>query len=55
MIRGWKLGHVGYVTGFYGSPKVGERRHSWDLLRRINPGMKHPWIGLGDFNEIMLP
>lgn len=42
-------------TGFYGHPEVTLRKHSWELLRKLNSmhelaGL--PWLVGGDFNEI---
>lgn len=40
-------------TFVYGEPKAHERHHMWNLLRRIEPSSKEPWMMIGDFNEIM--
>lgn len=49
------MGSLGFFTGFYGNPQVSLRHHSWTLLRRIAPNPDHPWLLMGDFNEILLP
>ncbi|XP_024195673.1 uncharacterized protein LOC112198800 [Rosa chinensis] len=42
------------LTGFYGSPETGERRHSWEALRRLSHLYPHvAWFVFGDFNEIL--
>ncbi|CAM8965691.1 unnamed protein product [Rhodiola kirilowii] len=41
-----------FLTLFYGSPKVQERRESWELLRRLKKDPEIPWVVMGDFNEI---
>lgn len=40
-------------TGFYGDPKVSNKIHSWNLLRRLNDLSTLPWVVGGDFNEIV--
>ncbi|KAA3457985.1 reverse transcriptase [Gossypium australe] len=40
-------------TGFYGSPYLKDRRFAWNLLRRLSQGCNHPWLVVGDFNEIL--
>ncbi|GMI64464.1 hypothetical protein HRI_000115700 [Hibiscus trionum] len=45
--RCWRL------TGFYGAPEVGNRIHSWNLLRRLNDCPDVPWCVIGDFNELL--
>lgn len=42
-----------FFTGFYGHWNVTQRRHSWDLLRRIGNYHHLPWCTIGDFNELL--
>ena len=42
-------------TGFYGHPKWNERHLSWDDIRNLHSKSNHPWVVLGDFNEILYP
>lgn len=52
------ISHDSFVwrfTGFYGNPCAQLRKHSWDLLRKLNalPLVGHDaWLVGGDFNEI---
>uniref|UniRef100_A0A803Q9W0 Reverse transcriptase n=1 Tax=Cannabis sativa TaxID=3483 RepID=A0A803Q9W0_CANSA len=39
-------------TGFYGDPDPSQRKHSWQLLKRIARNHNGPWLCGGDFNEI---
>ncbi|KAK3182761.1 hypothetical protein Dsin_030047 [Dipteronia sinensis] len=39
-------------TGFYGDPDASQRRHSWNLLRRLHNMSELLWLCVGDFNEI---
>ncbi|KAI5317672.1 hypothetical protein L3X38_037379 [Prunus dulcis] len=41
------------VTGFYSHPKPGQRRHSWELLRRLSYITTAPWLCCGDLNEVL--
>ena len=41
-------------TGFYGRPSWSERSLSWDDILNLHFNGKHPWVVLGDFNEILL-
>lgn len=43
------------LTGFYGCPERGRRRHSWDLIRSISDLPSMPWCIIGDFNDMQLP
>jgi hypothetical protein len=45
--KGWKL------TGFYGQPNWTKRKESWDLLCHLKGFQPGPWLGCGDFNEIV--
>lgn len=36
-----------------GNPIVQQRKHSWQLLKRLANNCNLPWLCLGDFNEIM--
>lgn len=40
-------------TFVYGEPKTQDRHLMWDLLQRIKPRTKAPWMMIGDFNEAM--
>ncbi|BFG40502.1 hypothetical protein CerSpe_267760 [Prunus speciosa] len=40
-------------TGFYGHPKTHLRKHSWELLRRLDGNGSGPSIVGGDFNKIL--
>lgn len=42
-------------TGIYGHPEVGQKRHTWTLLKRLAGLFTYPWICFGDFNEILNP
>ncbi|XP_018463113.2 uncharacterized protein LOC108834268 [Raphanus sativus] len=42
-----------YLSGVYGHPVVGERRHVWERLQRKGINRKDCWIMLGDFNDIL--
>lgn len=42
-------------TGIYGHPEVGQKRHTWTLLKRLTGLFTYPWICFGDFNEILNP
>uniref|UniRef100_A0A803NGK6 CCHC-type domain-containing protein n=1 Tax=Cannabis sativa TaxID=3483 RepID=A0A803NGK6_CANSA len=39
-------------TGFYRDPDHSQRKHSWQLLRRLAENNNGPWLCGGDFNEI---
>ncbi|KAF5447348.1 hypothetical protein F2P56_032905 [Juglans regia] len=41
------------LTGFYGDHVTGRRKLSWALLRALQPADDHPWLCLGDYNEIL--
>ena len=41
------------LTVFYGEPKSDQKELSWRALRTLNAGRRHPWLCLGDFNEIL--
>ncbi|CAD6237922.1 unnamed protein product [Miscanthus lutarioriparius] len=41
-------------TGFYGEPHTNKKTLSWKALRTFHAARKHPWLCLGDFNEILL-
>ena len=40
-------------TGVYDNPKSEERKHTWELIRRLSGLSSIPWICFGDFNEIL--
>jgi exonuclease III len=43
----WKL------TCFYGHPSTAKRHESWSLLEHLKFFQPHPWMCVGDFNEIL--
>jgi hypothetical protein len=46
--------HAGWRGMFvYGEPRTYDRHNMWELLRRIKPCSKAPWMMIGDFNEVM--
>lgn len=40
-------------TGVYGEPEWNRKHVTWDILRSIKGDPRVPWIGMGDFNEIL--
>ncbi|XP_074309541.1 uncharacterized protein LOC141644025 [Silene latifolia] len=40
------------ITGFYGWSAVSDRHLSWELLRLLHHQSAHPWVCIGNFNEI---
>jgi hypothetical protein len=46
-VENWKF------TGFYGHPDVAKRHEAWALLRYLATLSPHPWVCIGDFNEIV--
>ena len=40
------------ITGFYGHPKMHQRKESWEQLKALNRKFQLPWIFFGDFNQI---
>ena len=40
-------------TFVYGEPRVQDRRHMWNLLKRIKHHSSTPWLVIGDFNETL--
>ena len=40
-------------TGFYGHPNWSDRNLSWEDIRNLYHKGNHPWVVLGDFNEIL--
>ena len=40
-------------TGFYGHPNWSDRALSWDDIQNLYNKGDHPWVVLGDFNEIL--
>ena len=41
--------------GFYGHPNWRDRYLSWDDICNLHNKGDHPWVVLGDFNEILYP
>jgi len=47
-------GFVWRFTGFYGEPRTERKEVSWRALRALNAARRHPWLCMGDFNEILV-
>ncbi|CAB4263628.1 unnamed protein product [Prunus armeniaca] len=46
--------HIGFrFTWFYGHPETHLRKHSWELLCRLDGNGSGLWVVGGDFNEIL--
>jgi hypothetical protein len=41
------------LTCVYGEAQVSERHKTWDLLKHIKSSYPHPWMCIGDFNEVL--
>jgi hypothetical protein len=41
------------ITFVYGEPRVENRHHTWEALRRLRSVSPLPWVVIGDFNEAM--
>ncbi|KAL0301821.1 UNVERIFIED_CONTAM: putative mitochondrial protein [Sesamum radiatum] len=39
--------------GFYGEPKISQRKKTWDLLTRLKAQSIRPWLCMVEFNEIL--
>lgn len=39
--------------GIYGHLKMGQKKHTWTLLRQSVGLFDSPWLYFGDFNEIL--
>ncbi|KAK6134544.1 hypothetical protein DH2020_031714 [Rehmannia glutinosa] len=61
-IKSYSFGHIDAVirdadgncwrfSGIYGEPKIHNRFHTWELLKRLKPQFDLPWLCGGDFNE----
>ena len=46
-------GLVWKVLGLYGDPVVANRRHLWEVVRRVLGSFWGPWLVGGDFNEVL--
>ncbi|GAA0176390.1 hypothetical protein LIER_29393 [Lithospermum erythrorhizon] len=46
-VKPWRL------VGFYGHHKVGNRKHSWNLMRLLSGLSSFPTIFIWDFNEVL--
>lgn len=46
-------GKIWRLTKFYGSPEEPRKKESWNLLRHLRTSNSHPWLVVGDFNEIL--
>ena len=40
-------------TGIYGAPETHLRSETWELIRGLHRQGSLPWLGGGDFNEIL--
>jgi hypothetical protein len=38
---------------FYGEPSLDKKTLSWKVLLTLNAARRHPWLCVGDFNEIL--
>ncbi|PUZ46701.1 hypothetical protein GQ55_7G103600 [Panicum hallii var. hallii] len=47
-------GFVWRFTSFYGEPRTDKKELSWKALRVLNAARRHPWLCMGDFNEILV-
>ena len=43
------------ITGVYGHPEMGQKKHTWTLLKRLAGLSFSPWLCFGDFNEVLHP
>ncbi|CAA0817977.1 Unknown protein [Striga hermonthica] len=41
-------------TGVYGQPRMENRHHTWELIKRLQPLSNLPWLCGGDFSETIL-
>jgi hypothetical protein len=41
-------------TRFYGQPDVTKQHEAWALLKHLASFAPHPWVCIGDFNEIVV-
>jgi hypothetical protein len=41
-------------TSFYGHPDATKRYESWNLLKTLERLTPHPWVCIGDFNEVVV-
>lgn len=46
-------GNYWRCTGVYGHPESDQKRHTWELLRRLATLSSLPWLCFGDFNEVL--
>jgi exonuclease III len=47
-----ELGESWRFVGIYGDPVSVQRRHTWELLRRLRSSFTGPWLVGGDMNEV---
>ena len=40
-------------TFIYGNPSFRDRRYLWDKLQQLQLHHNHPWLCIGDFNQIL--
>jgi exonuclease III len=41
-------------TAFYDHPEASRREEAWNLLKHLKNFQPHPWMCVGDFNEILM-
>ena len=46
------VGEVWRLIGFYGLPDTSKREETWSILESFGIHNQHPWLCIGDFNEI---
>ena len=46
------MGEVQRLTCFYGQPDTSKRQETWSILESFKTHNQHPWLCIGDFNEI---
>ena len=66
-ILSFSIAHIDYIVGqydgiywhflgFYGASNTSQRKHTWELLKRLKDSIPTLlWLVMGDFNEIMWP
>lgn len=41
------------LTGYYGQADKNRREFSWELLRTLAGRSSHPWVCVGDYNDLL--
>lgn len=44
---------LGFFAGIYGFPEEGNKKKTWELIRRLSQDSNGNWICLGDLNDIL--